>query len=45
MYQMVHTRRSELLNRMFLARILRPIYDEELRRLDDYARAHGPLEH
>lgn len=34
-----------LLNRMFLARILRPIYDEELRRLDDYARAHGPLEH
>ncbi len=33
-----------LLNRLFAARLIRPIYEDELRRLDEYARAlsdHG----
>lgn len=29
-----------LLNRLFLARTLAPIYDDELRRLEDYAKVH-----
>ena len=33
-----------VLNRLFGARLLRPIYEEELHRLDEYARAHGPLD-
>lgn len=33
-----------VLNRLFAARLLRPIYEEELRRLDEHARAHGPLD-
>jgi hypothetical protein len=32
-----------LLNRLFLGRVLGPIYEDELRRLDAYARAHPPL--
>jgi hypothetical protein len=32
-----------ILNRLFLGRVLAPIYDDELRRLDAYARAHPPL--
>jgi hypothetical protein len=32
-----------VMDRLFAARFLRPIYEEELRRLDEYARAHGPL--
>jgi len=31
-----------LLNRLFGARLLRQIYEDELRRLDEYARAYGP---
>ena len=34
---------QSVLNRLFAARLLRPIYEDELRLLDDYARAHGPL--
>ena len=30
-----------IVNRLFVGRILGPIYDEELRRLEAYARAHG----
>jgi Polyketide cyclase / dehydrase and lipid transport len=32
-----------VLNRLFAARLLEPIYREELRRLEEYARRHGPL--
>ena len=32
-----------VLNRLFAARLLRPIYEDELRRLDEYARAHRPI--
>jgi hypothetical protein len=32
-----------LLSRMFAGRLLRPIYEDELRRLEAYARAHAPL--
>ena len=32
-----------VLNRLFAARMLVPIYEDELRRLDDYARAHPPI--
>jgi polyketide cyclase/dehydrase/lipid transport protein len=32
-----------ILNRLFLGRVLGPIYEDELRRLDAYARAHPPL--
>ena len=33
-----------IMNRLFLGRVLAPIYDDELRRLDAYARAHPPLD-
>ena len=32
-----------LLNRLFTGRLLRPIYEDELRRLEEYARAHPPM--
>ena len=32
-----------ILDRLFGPRLLRPIYEEELRRLDEHARAHGPV--
>jgi uncharacterized protein YndB with AHSA1/START domain len=32
-----------IVNRLFAARLLRPVYEEELRRLDAYAVAHGPI--
>ena len=31
-----------VLNRLFARRLLRPIYEDELRRLEEYARAHPP---
>jgi hypothetical protein len=35
---------SGLLNRLFVARILGPVYEDELTRLQAYAQAHGGLE-
>lgn len=32
-----------VLNRLFAPRLLGPIYEDELRRLEVYAQAHGPL--
>lgn len=32
-----------ILNRLFAARMLVPIYKDELRRLEDYAKAHPPI--
>jgi len=32
-----------ILNRVFAARILLPIYEDELRRLEDHAKAHPPI--
>jgi hypothetical protein len=32
-----------VLNRLFAARMLRPIYEDELRRLKDHAKAHPPI--
>jgi hypothetical protein len=32
-----------VLNRFFAPRMLGPIYEDELRRLEDYARAHPPI--
>jgi hypothetical protein len=32
-----------ILNRLFAARLLIPIYEDELRRLEDHARAHPPI--
>jgi hypothetical protein len=32
-----------VLNRLFAARLLAPIYEDELRRLEQYARSHGPV--
>ena len=32
-----------ILNRLFAARMLGPIYKDELRRLEDYAKAHPPI--
>jgi hypothetical protein len=34
---------SGLLTRLFAPRLLRPLYADEQRRLEEYARAHGPL--
>jgi hypothetical protein len=31
-----------ILNRLFAARMIGPIYEDELRRLEDYAKAHPP---
>jgi hypothetical protein len=32
-----------ILNRLFAARILGPVYEEELRRLEEHAKAHPPI--
>lgn len=32
-----------LLNRLLAPRLLRPLYADELKRLEDHARAHGPV--
>jgi len=32
-----------ILNRLFATRTLGPIYEDELRRLEDYAKVHPPI--
>jgi hypothetical protein len=32
-----------ILNRLFAARMITPIYEDELRRLEDYAKVHPPM--
>ena len=34
-----------LMNRLLAPRLLRPLYADELSRLEEYARAHGPITH
>jgi hypothetical protein len=33
-----------ILTRLFAARLLEPIYEDELRRLEEHAQAHGPVQ-